>query len=52
MAWQCASKPDGGGAGVARPRTTMTTAPHAAERSFGIHNYNERPWGPGGASPG
>ncbi len=24
----------------------------AAERSFGIHNYIERPWGPGGASGG
>jgi len=58
VAWQRASKPNGGDCGFARlhPVTamaSMTTASHAAGRSFGIHhNYIERPWGPGGASPG
>jgi len=57
MAWQRASKPNGVDCSVARLRpvtglATMTLASHAAERSFGIHNYIERPWGPGGASPG
>jgi hypothetical protein len=56
--WQRANKPSGGDCGFARLRpvtgiATMATAPSAAERSFGTHhNYIERPWGPGGASPG
>jgi hypothetical protein len=53
VAWQNACKQGGGDRGLARLRQTMATAPSAAERSFGIHhNYIERPWGPGGASPG
>jgi hypothetical protein len=56
VAWQHATKQHGVGCDVARLRPgtdlAMTTAAHAAERSFGIHNYIERPWGPGGASGG
>lgn len=61
MTWQHATKHVGVGCDVARLRAVtdlatvlsgMTTAPHAAERSFGLHNYIERPWGPGGATPG
>jgi len=57
MAWQSACKPNGGDCGFARLRpvtgiATMTAASHAAGRSFGLHhNYIERPWGRGGASP-
>jgi hypothetical protein len=68
VAWQNATKQSGGDCRSARVRPAMFattalfttqdlapmtgTASHAAERSFGIHNHIERPWGPGGASPG
>jgi hypothetical protein len=53
VAWQRVCKHIGSDCGVARLLPGMTTASFAAGRSFGIHhNYIERPWGPGGASPG
>ncbi len=51
MAWQGANQSKGECGVLARPRPAMATAPRAAGRSFGIHDY-KRPRGSGGIPSG